>query len=393
MNKPVFISYRRETGHQLANLVASELQRRGYTTYLDVRRPEAGRFWDQIKATICSSRALVLICTNESFPTQTSSTDWVNREVEEALAMKCLIIPFFATDFVRPAELPDSIVRALEYNGVGMNAQFPDATFDRLSKLLGPSRIVRKTMLVSVVAAALLIAALLWTAWTKHSPTNAGEKDERASATLRPLALDGAWPNGSNIKIGFLNGSTAQRQKVEQVAKEWLRYANLSYTFSDTPTGDARIIFSNNNIASWSFRGTEAHDVPPTCPTMTLVQIANDMTISTYDRSMILHEFGHLLGLLDEIQNPNAKIPWRPEIRADSAINYVYVSQVEKCPAPLNRPVTYQEALAHYRAFDPTSIMMALVGKEYLTEDVSYGGASDLSTSDKNFVAQLYPKL
>jgi hypothetical protein len=48
MNQPVFISYRRDTGHQLANLVASELGRRGYTTFLDFRRPEAGRFWDQI---------------------------------------------------------------------------------------------------------------------------------------------------------------------------------------------------------------------------------------------------------------------------------------------------------------------------------------------------------
>jgi hypothetical protein len=47
MHQPVFISYRRETGHELANLVASELQKRGYTTFLDIRRPEAGRFWDQ----------------------------------------------------------------------------------------------------------------------------------------------------------------------------------------------------------------------------------------------------------------------------------------------------------------------------------------------------------
>jgi hypothetical protein len=102
-----------------------------------------------------------VICTNESFPTQTSGTDWVNREVEEALAVKCPIIPFFPTDFVRPAELPDSIVRALEYNGVAMDAQFPDATFDRLSKLLGPSRLSRKTLLVCAAAAGLLIAALV----------------------------------------------------------------------------------------------------------------------------------------------------------------------------------------------------------------------------------------
>jgi TIR domain len=350
MNQPVFISYRRETGHQLANLVASELQRRGYTTFLDVRRPEAGRSWDQIKAAISNSRALVLICTNESFPTQISGTDRVNREVEEALAVECPIIPFFATDFVRPAELQDSIVRALEYNRVAMDAQFPEATFDRLSKLLCPSRLVSKTLLVCAAAAALLIAALVWAAWTKRSPTNAGEKDAQASAKLRPLALEGAWPNGSNIKIGFLNGSEAQRRKVEQVAKEWLHHSNLSFAFSETPTGDARIIFSNNNIASWLFRGTEAHDVPPTCPTMTLVGIANDTIISTYDRGVILHEFGRLLGLLDEIQNPNAKIPWRPEIRANSAMTYVYISQIEKCPAPLSRPVTYQESLSHYRS-------------------------------------------
>ena len=150
--------------------------------------------------------------------------------------------------------------------------------------------------------------------------------------------------------------------------------------------------FQYSRIANFPFRGTEAHHVPPTCPTMTLVRIANDTTISPDHRRMILHEFGHLLGLLDEIQNPNAKIPLRPGIRAGAGITYAYVSQIYKCPAPLNRPITYQESLPQYRPFDPTSIMMVPIGKEYLTEDVSYGGASGLSTNDKEFVAHLYPK-
>jgi hypothetical protein len=224
--------------------------------------------------------------------------------------------------------------------------------------------------------------SLVWEASSAPQPGDARENPK----------LAGAWPNGSNIRIRFLNGSASQIQKVEQVAKEWLRYANLTYTFSDTPTADARIVFSDNNIASWSFRGTEAHEVPPTCPTMTLVRIANDTIISAYDRALILHEVGHLLGLLDEIQNPNANIPWRQEIRANPA-PYVYISEVQECPAPLNRPVTYQESLAHYRSFDPKSIMMAPLPKEYLTKEISYGGAGELSASDKEFVAQLYPKL
>jgi hypothetical protein len=315
----------------------------------------------------------------------------VHREVEEALAVKCPIIPFFATGFVRRDELPHSIVRALEYNGVAMDVQFPDATFDRLSTLLGPSRRVRNApMLVSAAASALLVAVLVWVVFTRHSLRNAPEKYlQSSSAKVQPLALAGAWPNGSNIKIGFLNGSVAQKQKVEEVAKEWLRYANISYTFSDMQSGDARIIFSDAKIASWSFRGTEAHDVPAACPTMMLVRIANDTIISTRDRRMILHEFGHLLGLLDEIQDPNAKLPGRPGIQ----VFHAYISEVEKCRAPLNRPITYQERLPHYHRFDPTSIMMVPLDKEYLTESVSYGGATELSTIDKEFVAQSYPKL
>jgi hypothetical protein len=36
---------------------------------------------------------------------------------------------------------------------------------------------------------------------------------------------------------------------------------------------------------------------------------------------------------------------------------------------------------------------MVPIPKGYLTKDISYGGAGELSTSDKEFVAQLYPKL
>ena len=389
MTHPVFISYRRETGHQLANLVASELQRRGYTTYMDVLRPEVGRFWEHIQSAIRASRALVLICTNESFATETTGNDWVAREVEEALACKRPIIPFFATNFVQPMRLPDAMAKALEYSGVRMDAEFPDATFDRLCKLLGPSRklVAAKALMA---AAAVIIAAFLGYAWIGHSLSNGAEK---GTQIVRPLELAGAWPTGTNIQIGFLNGSAAQQQKVQQVSREWLHYANLTFTFSDLPAADARIIFSVSNIAAWSFRGTEAHTIPPNCPTMMLVGIEDNPTISDYDRRAILHEFGHLLGLLDEIQNPNGKIPWSPAVRADASITYNYISRVEKCPAPLNRPVTYQDPLPNYRAFDPVSIMMVDLPQVYLTEkDISFGG-SDLSASDKDFVMRLYPKL
>ncbi len=110
-----------------------------------------------------------------------------------------------------------------------------------------------------------------------------------------------------------------------------------------------------------------------------------------YDRAAILHEFGHVLGFLDEIQNPNGQIPWRPEVKAAPS-DYTYIERVTDCRAPLNQPITHQEQLENYRAFDPKSIMMAQIPPQYLTEKVSLGGSTDLSASDEAFAMKLYPK-
>jgi hypothetical protein len=80
-----------------------------------------------------------------------------------------------------------------------------------------------------------------------------------------------------------------------------------------------------------------------------------------------------------------------PEVRAQSP-DYVYTQQVSECRAPLNHPVTYQAQLENYRAFDPHSIMMAYITSQFLTEDTTLGGASDLSASDKAFARKMYPR-
>ena len=203
--------------------------------------------------------------------------------------------------------------------------------------------------------------------------------------------LLGTWPNGSVLKVVFLNGSLAQKQKVEEVAPEWSRYANLKFQFEEGDKADVRISFSSAGIAPWSFRGTEARDLPLQCPTMTLVSIADNNSVSSYDRAAILHEFGHVLGFLDEIQNPNGHIHWRPEVQAESR-DYIYTEHVSECRAPLNHPLTYQAQLENYRAFDPHSIMMAYIPSQYLTDNIELGGASDLSASDKAFAKKMYPR-
>src|SRR5689334_14538479 len=123
MSRLIFSSYRRGTGYELAHLVNAELRSRGLRTFIDVSESDPGQFWPQIKAAIHSCRALVLICAKGTFDSR-AGDDWVLREVSEAAALNCPIVPVFSQDFMRPGVLPPLIAQALEYNGVSMDTQF-----------------------------------------------------------------------------------------------------------------------------------------------------------------------------------------------------------------------------------------------------------------------------
>ena len=162
MGRVVFVSYRRQTGYELAHLVDAELRSRGVRTFIDVSESDPGQFWPQIKAAIHSCRALVLICTNGSFDAKPGD-DWVLREVSEAMAHGRPIVPVFSQDFKRTDALPPLIAQATEFNGVSMDTQFHVAAFDHLSQLVGGrkrSEQRRRIAVLAAVASLALVAAL-----------------------------------------------------------------------------------------------------------------------------------------------------------------------------------------------------------------------------------------
>jgi TIR domain len=342
--------------------------------------------------------------------------DFLRLEIATALKRNIPVIPVLVAAAAMPSQddLPEELKPLSRRQAFELTDTHWSIDCQRLTATLKPYThgsigrpiVVRRIAAAAVVVAAVGVAILWFRANIGHKsseistnsnstaplPVAGAQGDANAKSNDSPAtpSLVGAWPNGAVISVGFLNGSLAQRQKVEQVAPEWSRFANLKFQFVDQAKGDVRIRFSAD-VAPWSFRGTEALGIPAQCPTMTLVGIGDNSSISPYDRAAILHEFGHVLGFLDEIQNPNGQIPWRPEVKAAPS-DYTYIERVTDCRAPLNQPITHQEQLENYRAFDPKSIMMAQIPPQYLTEKVSLGGSTDLSASDKAFAMKLYPK-
>ncbi|MDX1415745.1 MAG: hypothetical protein R3293_16225, partial [Candidatus Promineifilaceae bacterium] len=119
-------------------------------------------------------------------------------------------------------------------------------------------------------------------------PTEVQEGPDVLRADTRRAVAEAnkMWPNGTVLKIGFLNGSSAQHARVERWARQWTDHANLEFEFNAAQDGDIRIEFANDN-RSWSWVGIEACLIAPNEATMHFGWELEEGTV--------LHEFGHAL--------------------------------------------------------------------------------------------------
>src|SRR3954462_15308254 len=137
------------------------------------------------------------------------------------------------------------------------------------------------------------------------------------SQRAAPL-LSTRWEPGSVITCLFLEGDAALRARGAKVAKEWTQpgRANLTLKFVEHGPADIRIAFQQGN-GSWSYIGTDCHKIPAGQPTMNYGWLP-PASPEAEVRRVVLHEFGHALGLIHEHQNPKHAVKWnKPAVYHD----------------------------------------------------------------------------
>ncbi|MFC5769725.1 zinc metalloprotease [Thauera sinica] len=125
------------------------------------------------------------------------------------------------------------------------------------------------------------------------------------------------WAPDQELQIGFLHGSTKLQDRVFETAQRWTAPdgggANLVFARTDDPES-AHIRISFNEAAGfWSHVGKDALAVPESAATMNLGW-ATETTPEKDFASLVLHEFGHALGLLHEHNHPDLKLRWKKDV-------------------------------------------------------------------------------
>ncbi len=191
------------------------------------------------------------------------------------------------------------------------------------------------------------------------------------------------WENGSTINILLLNGTQEQKSKISKYASQWTRYANLNFSFYNLgeisqENADVRILLGKKCDSNYSQVGTYSR-IKSESPSMCFTSI--------YKKN-VLHEFGHMLGLLHEHNHPDFKAQLSDNI-IEKCMR-IYGWSKEDCTSNFslrNKNVEVKE-------YDKNSIMHYLFHDSFYKDkdsSDSFGSLGILSLNDRLQIAKIYP--
>jgi hypothetical protein len=219
------------------------------------------------------------------------------------------------------------------------------------------------------------------------------DSNHRAMAVMAPK--EKLWELGKSPTItyaflpGEFVGTAVQHQKVADTVKIWSKYANL--TFQEVPdNSDVRITFDARD-GSWSLVGSDCAKARVDEATMNLGWIESTNRTSDKEKATILHEFGHVLGMLHEHQSPAHGR--RSVIDPNKAVKFYMASQgwtEEMVWEQIINTLTERD-VSNFSEVDTHSIMHYAMPKQVTgREAIEYN--YKLSDLDKAFAVINYPR-
>jgi len=182
------------------------------------------------------------------------------------------------------------------------------------------------------------------------------------------------WPNGSTLRVRFIGGDSGKHNIVKQFAPKWSNHANLKLDFNNASDAEIRISFLDSDGA-WSYIGTDCKDIPLDQATMNL---------GWQDEGVVLHEFGHAIGLIHEHQNPLGGIKWnKPNVIRDLSgpPNSWDLATIEH-----NMFKTYDREQINGTSLDKKSIMLYAIPVTWTLDGFQSEPNEVLSGIDKTFI-------
>lgn len=219
-----------------------------------------------------------------------------------------------------------------------------------------------------------------------ENPENGNESANSGNIENLEMALEVGkkWRNGRILRVRFLDGVPFVHEKVKNYANQWSRFANIKFVFGNDSDAEVRISFKHEGY--WSYVGTDNLTIAKNEATMNFEGFNEQTEESEFSR-VVLHEFGHLIGVSHEQSSPAANIPW--DIPA--VYEHYRVRGWSKQDVDHNVLAKMPFQGTSFSRYDPLSIMQYPVPNELTIGDFEIGWNTTLSELDKQFIGRMYP--
>ena len=202
------------------------------------------------------------------------------------------------------------------------------------------------------------------------------------------------WQPGRELKVCFFDGSQEARKRVADIANNWTLYGNISFDFGYSLSGFPQICDSNN---SYEIRVSLEPNPPRNSSyigrtSLQKSQGESTIQLANHQERVVLHEFGHALGLHHIFFHPDSCVQ---DIDFAAAVDY-FGSRFgwSERHVRLNLRTLPGDAEGYSMlGFDSSSIMSFKLPDEIFEspEDNCTKNVDSLSLQDKLAIFQTYP--
>lgn len=186
------------------------------------------------------------------------------------------------------------------------------------------------------------------------------------------------------VYVYFFDDDGNLRDQILKIANSWMPYSGVQFIKSSTAkNSDIRVSFRTKGW--WSYVGTQCSTVGKDSVTLSLDSLY--LYPASKIKTVVLHEFGHSIGLLHEHQHPFINIKWnRPALYA----YYKRTYNVDSVWVNTNVIDKYSGLSGIYCEPDIHSIMMYEIPEELTEDHITVKEPLDLSVMDKKYITYMY---